>query len=667
MGLGLAILFCPLLSAAAPAPGPHWVQATPFGGSVVDLEQAPSSPETMYALADTGDLFQTTDGGLAWSRRESTRFNAALSSLAVDPKDAEVVCAVAYSADSNSNLLLRTRDGGRTWRSLGFNSSIGELQFDPVHPDVLYGLGNGLFSSLDLGQSWTLLGFANLPVSSLAVDPFDGQTLLAAVGGNEVGIPIVVWRSVDRGRTWQATSLASQPCGIDCFVPYLVSDRARPGTAYAFLVIFGGTPDAGTGPVYRSRDGGRSWTPLPAATAIFDLASSPSGRLYAAASLGVAHSDDDGETWQPAFDDPNTAHSAPQDAIARIVVSADSLETLFAAGTVGVWKSATRGEQWETSSRGIEAQEAFSILTSPVAPSTVLAVAGHGLFASHDQGQDWELLGTDSQLTQPYRLLTFDPRDPRTVYGVGSDGQFDFLTKSVDGGRTWRLILTPFGCGDPSCSTSIGAFALDALRPDTMVVATSYSGAHGFGAGSFLLRSDDGGETWNTLHPPDGLSGALAFAPAQPSLLYGSGCGRLFASQDSGATWYSLGEGLPCETQELVLDPQEPRILYVGTGRGVFRSTDHGATFRPFGHGLESATVTNLIVDPASSANIYAGVAGQGVWRWNAGLRRWTPLTADFPLGSFSGALDLDSLHPSALYAGTMRDGVFRLLLPFHR
>jgi len=472
---------------------------------------------------------------------------------------------------------------------------------------------------------------------------------------------------VDRGRTWQATSLASEPCGIDCFVPYLVSDRARPQTAYAFLVIRRGTPDAGAGAVYRSRDGGRSWTPLPAATAIFDLATSRDGRLYAGASLGVAHSDDGGDTWQPPFDDPKSALSAPQDAIGRVVVSADSLETLFAAGTVGVWKSTTRGEQWETASRGIVSLDAFSILTSPVAPSTVLAVAGHGLFASHDQGQDWELLSTDYQLTQPYRLLAFDPRDPRRVYGIGSDGLADFLTKSIDGGRSWRQILYPFGCSDSTCSRSIGSFALDPSRPDTMVVSTSYSGAHGFGAGGFLLLSDDGGKTWSSLSPPDGLGGALAFAPTQPSLLYGLGCGRLFASHDSGATWYSLGKGLPCDSQELLLDPQEPRILYVGTGSsGVYRSSDNGATFRPFGHGLESAAVTSLIVDPTSSANIYAGVAGQGVWRWNAGLRRWTPLSAHFPVGSFSGALGLDSQHPSTLYAGTMHDGVLRLLLPFH-
>jgi len=665
-GLALAGLLTPA-AAAAVTRGPHWVQATPSGGSIVALERAPSSSLTLYALADNGDLFQTTDGAVTWSRRESRRFNAAISGLAVDPTDAKTAYAVAYSQDNPSlHLLLRTRDGGRSWMPLGFTSSIWALHFDPVHPRVLYGTGRGLQRSVDGGQSWTPVGFGALPVFSLAIDPFDGQTLLAAVGGNDVGVPVVVWRSRDRGLSWQSTPLAAPPGGLNYYVPYLVFDESRRDTAYAFMVFqILGTVSPGA--VYRSRDGGRSWSPLPAATGILDLATSPDGRLYAAAAnLGVAHSDDAGETWQPPFDDPNTAHSVPQDAIGRVVVAAGSPETLFAAGTVGVGKSTTKGEQWEISSRGIVALEAFSILTSPVAPSIVLAVAGHGLFASHDQGQDWELLSTDSQLTQPYRLLAFDPRDPRTVYGVGFDGQFDFLTKSVDGGRSWRQILYPYGCSDSTCSASIGVFALDPSRPDTMVVSTSYFGAHGFGGGSFLLRSDDGGETWSSLSPPDGMGGAVTFAPTHPSLLYGLGCGRLFASQDSGTTWYSLGGGgLPCFSQELVLDPQEPRILYVGTdGAGVYRSSDGGATFRPFGHGLESATVTTLIVDPTSSANVYAGVAGQGVWRWNPGSRQWTPLNAGFPVGDFSGALALDPQHPAALYVGTMGHGVLRLLLP---
>src|ERR1700688_3538929 len=60
MGVGLALLSCPLLAAllgpvaaAAATPGPHWVQATPSGGSIVALER---SSLTLYALTDNGDL-----------------------------------------------------------------------------------------------------------------------------------------------------------------------------------------------------------------------------------------------------------------------------------------------------------------------------------------------------------------------------------------------------------------------------------------------------------------------------------------------------------------------------------------------------------------------------------------------------------------------------------
>jgi len=114
MGAGLTLLSCPLLAAllapaaaAAMTPGPHWVQATPSGGSIVALERAPSSSLTLYALTDNGDLFQTTDGAVTWSHRESRRFNAAISGLGVDRKRARERLLVARPLAGTAGCELR--------------------------------------------------------------------------------------------------------------------------------------------------------------------------------------------------------------------------------------------------------------------------------------------------------------------------------------------------------------------------------------------------------------------------------------------------------------------------------------------------------------------------------------------------------------------------------
>jgi len=141
---------------AATAHEPRWTPATPYGGFLSALERAPSSPTTLYALTGGGDLFETTDSGVTWSHRESHRFNAKIYSLAVDPTDAETAVAVAQPDRAGFfTTLLRTHDGGRSWRPLGFSTTVRALTSDAVHRSLLYGFGSGVERSLDGGQSWT--------------------------------------------------------------------------------------------------------------------------------------------------------------------------------------------------------------------------------------------------------------------------------------------------------------------------------------------------------------------------------------------------------------------------------------------------------------------------------------------------------------------------------
>jgi photosystem II stability/assembly factor-like uncharacterized protein len=651
---------------------PRWIPATPYGGFLSSLERAPSSPTTLYALIGTGELFETTDSGVTWSHRESHRFNAKIYGLAVDPTDSETAVAVANPDKGGLfTTLLRTHDGGHSWRPLGFSTTVRGLTFDSVHPSLLYGFGSGVERSIDRGQTWTLLGLAGLPVSSFAVDPRYGQTLLAAVASNDSNVAAVIWRSSDQGRTWKSTSVAALPPGqsIDCSSS-LVFDQSRKDTAYLFGAFGIGQELPASCPAYRTQDGGRTWEALPSAMGVIDLASAPDGRLYAATeSLGVAHSDDGGATWEPPLTSPTIQGIVPLDEISIVVGPVGSSADVFAAGSLGVWRSTTRGQEWVSATRGMVSLDTFSILSAPTAPSSLLAAVGHGIFASHDRGRDWELLSTDyEQQAQPYQLIAFGPKDLERVYGLGFDGLVPFLGVSHDGGRSWVRSPVPDGCCDyRTCNVDLTAFAIDPLHPDALLLEISFSqidtiGCSG-GEGAFLVRSEDTGATWSILSTTNGFD-ASAVAPSQPNLLYGLSCGRLFASRDFGTTWSPLANGLPCAYPELlVVDPMEARTLYIG-GTGVYRSLDGGATFHPLGHALRSATISALVVDPRHPGKAYAGVAGHGVWSWDVALEDWTPLDLGLPPGTFSGALALEPEDPTALYAGTIGHGVYRLVLP---
>ncbi len=672
MAPGLLALAVLSLAAAPPAvaaaaPGPQWVRATPFGGSIVALAQAPSSPATLYAAAATGGPFGSDNGGVTWTARRGGPGDASISGLVVDPHDAGTIYAL--TSGGGRSALLRTRNGGRTWKAIGPSGFPFALQLDARHPGLLYaGTTLGLVRSTDAGGHWTALALADQPVLSLAIDPFDDRRLLASVGGeSEVG----VWRSFDRGETWQPTPLMSTPGVAGFAAPSLAFDPARRGTAYAFFFLPAG---GGSPSLFRTRDGGASWAALPAASGIHDLAASPDGTLYAATDFGVAHSEDAGSTWQPPLANPSPAGAAPPDAIGTVIVSAGSPATLFAAGGRGVWTSTSGGRQWTDANRGVLAQSVFSLAAAPTGPDMVLAVAEHEIFGSRDHGQSWQVLHSDFAGPQPDRLVAFDPRDPSTIYGFGSDGQADHLFKSADGGHGWLRLPFPYGCsGDSLCDVEMTTLALDPANPSAVVVGGFFFGHAD--SGHFLLRSEDEGATWIALAMPDPLGFLspvrLAIDPAAPDHFYLLSCGGMFGSEDAGVIWNPLGGGLPrarlCGDglPILVADPHQPQVVYVGTrGRGVYRSADGGATFLPFGKGLELAKITSLLIDPVDSAKLYAAVLGQGVWAWHESVQTWEPSNAGLPIDGFDLVLALDPQAPAALYAATLLEGVYRLQPP---
>ncbi|HEX3530399.1 MAG TPA: hypothetical protein VH988_25330 [Thermoanaerobaculia bacterium] len=661
-----AVLLLILLSIAAPASAaPHWVQATPFGGDLSALAQAPSSPQTLYAATVSGRLFRSLDGGATWGERQSGLPAAVIVDLSVDPQDPRTV--FARTSSTGQEAVLRSRNGGLSWTPVGpgFGPTL-SLALDDDAPGVLYAAAyGGLYRSADFGDTWAVSAFAGSVVYAVAIDPHDSNTFLAAVAGSSSSDPTAFWRSTDHGATWAAATVGETPPGLSPVVQRIVFDPARTGTAYAFL----GPQIGELGTVFRTTDDGATWSFLASTPGLRDLAPSPDGTLFAAASYGVARSNDLGETWTPPLTVALRPANAPRDVLSRLLVTPSSPEILFAAGTEGIWKSTDGGGSWALSNQGIDTLTVISLAVAPTGPSNVVAVAGNDIFRSADHGVTWSRVHSILDGPQPDRIDAFDPRNAQTIYGVGFDGLADYLAKSTDGGSSWQRLSTGFSCGgDSICEVDIPTVALDPLTPDT-VYAGIFTFFHFQGASDHLLRSPNGGATWKALTPLKGVQ-ELAFGPRQDKALYGLTCKGVFKSAPTGASWHRVGSGLPaalCSNNtsprwRLAIDPSAPQTLYVGTAaQGVFRSADGGATFHSFNRGLETADVTIVLVDPTNPAHLYAAVTGKGVWQWDVSLRRWTPLNTGLPVWDFDGVLALDPQHPSTLYAGTLTHGAFRL------
>jgi len=119
----------------------------------------------------------------------------------------------------------------------------------------------------------------------------------------------------------------------------------------------------------------------------------------------------------------------------------------------------------------------------------------------------------------------------------------------------------------------------------------------------------------------------------------------------------------------VAVDPNHPNAMYAGTDGtedGLFKSTDGGATWSAKINGLPrsdhepDAYVHSLVIDPAESATIYAGLARYGVYKSTDRARFWAPANAGLPLQGVVQSLAIAPSTPDTVYAATSSDGVYK-------
>jgi photosystem II stability/assembly factor-like uncharacterized protein len=179
-------------------------------------------------------LIKSTDGGLSWA---STAYPAcAVGSLIIDSKNP----ATIYSSFGG---ILKTTDGGNNWSRRNVFATV--LAVDPADSSTVYAAQGAntsakLTRSTDGGETWEDAGLAGVNINALVIDPNNPSTLYAATGNLPVaadpyyftpGVPLAsgggVFKSTDRGATWNVTSLDGTA------IKQLAISPVNPSTLYA--------------------------------------------------------------------------------------------------------------------------------------------------------------------------------------------------------------------------------------------------------------------------------------------------------------------------------------------------------------------------------------------------------------------------------------------------
>lgn len=560
----------------------------------------------LWAPGGDRGLYKTLNGGKTWKKVLDISENTGVSDLAFDPRNPDVVYAVAYQRRRHVWTLIdggpesgihKTRDGGENWTRLSGGlpkEDMGRIGIAvaPTAPNTVYATiestrkAGGFFRSTDGGASWerTIKTVSSSPqyYQELFVDPKDADRVYAVDTEMQV--------SEDGGTTWN--DLGEEYKHVDNHVIWIDPEDTR----HLYVGCDGG--------LYESFDRGKSWrhTPNLSITQFYRVAvdnSEPFYNVYGGTqdnfSLGgpsrtnnihgIVSADwfvtngGDGFFSQVDPVNPNIVYAESQHGgLVRYDRKSGEL--------VDVQPQPGKGEpalKWHWDS---------PLLISPHSP-TRLYFAAQRLFRSDDRGDSWRPVSPDLTRQVDRNLLSVMGKvwgvdavaknastsffgnivslaESPVAEGVLYVGTDDGLVQvSEDGGVHWRKTSKFPGVPDNAYVSRLEADVADAN-----VVYVAFDNHKMGDFNPYILKSGDRGRTWVSIAgdlPKTSPAYALKQDPAAPDLMFAGTEFGLFFTKDGGKRWLQLKGGLPTvAVRDIAVQKREGDLVIASFGRGFF-------------------------------------------------------------------------------------------------
>lgn len=671
----------------------------PDSGEVTDIAIDPrnSTDQVVYIAANDGGIWKTTDGGASWRPMTDTMPSLSMGAVALDPGNPSIVYAGTGNQFNNGFFkgvgVYVSSDEGNTWSIPAGSSFLAGAAINrivlPAPGTLLVGTGKGLFKSVDSGAH-----YGNNPplfnngqaivfgeVDDIDLDTQTAGTVYACVNG--VGL----LRSTDSGSTFGGSIFDANVPAVFKYLSFAQSKTPNNQTMYVNMQT------GSSGKVFKSINGGTSWSELPAGSA--EAASCQCGydqtvgvdpldanRVYIAYQQ-LYESKDGGtsfaniSTCGGACDQIHWDHHA-------MVFSPH----LPASAPTRVWLGTDGGVSW-TDNDG-------SSFTSPdegIATCLFRGIdIGRGNSANNAYtfggcqdtgiiehqpgfpGADWhQSIDGDGGPT------VVDPTNPQKAYS-SDDGVF---TLTSNAGNGWSSANSA-ASGLPDCGGSLAGYGCASpVGVDPNSPATIYAVN-----GPQLFRSQDTGSTFTSIKTFG--SSIRAFANVQIDsnvawLALNNNTLQRTANllAGTGAAWTQFlvagSAGLPAGA--IAIDPlnsSEVVVVYQGfsnTGPGLrtkhaFLTTDNGTNWvdisgTDFGNpanNLPDLPLNSVVIDPTTSPHTIIVGSDAAVMRTSDLGATWYVLGAFLPTVQVT-SLALDSTaSPTLLRAGTYGRSSFQLV-----
>lgn len=488
-----------------------------------------------------------------------------------------------------------------------------------------------LFSSTDRGATFTSRGFIGQRNTVSIFSPRYDSSSVYVLSGNQVS-------TITPG-THALAPLSTITLGFSLAGNEQTVLTGGFSGGQVFLYAFYSRPDTGTTAVFRSLDGGASWTARTAVPTTLMTANSAESstndplRAYAGG-VNAYRTADGGASWILINDWPEY-YGAPASKLHADIPNIDVWRTGGGAERVYI---STDGGLYESSDHAV----------------TVQNLNLDGMNVS-------QYYGSYTRRTPPYQVLAgaqdqgyqkaLSPTGGVDSYVQTISGDYAHL-ESTDGGNQVWMVYPGFAMVDTSTTSATqaglvewdfaannftGWFFLPALAVDPSNAARMLlAGGNLSGSGQRLVQLTRSGGSIS--HSEIGFD----FGTAVTAVAYSSDGGTRYAINDSAqffrqigaGAWGQVSSGLPDNHfffgNRILVDPVTAGKIYVAgagySGPGVYVSTDNGNNFVPMNTGLPSTMVFDLAIS-SNGQHLFAATE-VGPYYFDTSLGSWQDIGA---------------------------------------
>ena len=654
------------------------------GGRANAISGVVGNDQRFYAGYTGGGVWSTDDGGINWKNISDGFFTVgSIGDIAVSESDPNVIYvgtgehAVRGVMTSFGNGVYKSTDAGKTWKNIGLEKTrhISDIAIHPNNPDVVYVAGQGtvhgpntdrgVFKSTDGGATWKKILYINdsTGISSLSMDMNNPRVLYAASWEHRRfpwtvssgGPGSAIWKSTDEGATWKKLT-----DGLPTSMGKIGISVSRANSNRVFAIVETEKSKSG---LYRSDNAGKNWALLSNNQDICSrswyymevFADPKNDNTVYVLNAPVMKSIDGGKT----FSNVSVQHGDTHD----LWINPTKTNIIALADDGGAEISFDQTRSWSTIMNQSTAQF-YRVNTDNVFPYKVYGGQQDNssvIIASRNNGgaiteRDWS---TGAGCESAY--LAFDPNDPTLVYGGCYQGYIEVLnkktneTKDIQAYPTLNLAIQPkdmkyrfnwnapivvsphdpktiYHAGNVLLRTTNGGMSWDAISPDLTRNEKSKQGPGGMP----FTNEGAGGENYNTIY-------YIAESPIEKGVIWtGSDCGFVFVSTDNGKTWNNITPTDLPESQinSIELSSFDKGVAYISATRYkhndysayAYKTTDYGKTWTKINNGVKEDDFIKVIREDKKNKNILYAGSERGFYLSTDAGQTWKPFQRNLPI-----------------------------------